>query len=160
MRPVSMRLLALAMISFALVALGAGCGGDENGAFEDEVVAARDTADSAMAYIRRPKSTEDLVVRLRTNGERLATASGTIAQADAPDDMVEGKVRLATALTAMSKEMNAAANSIELVIEGQTPGVGPVETLVFDTWDTVQAALDELRDAGIDVEPLRPGGGP
>ncbi len=34
-----------------------------------------------------------------------------------------------------------------------------METLIFETWDTVQAALDDLRADGIDVLPLRRGGG-
>ena len=61
----------------------------------------------------------------------------------------------------MSKEMAAAANSIELIQSGQTQvgGSAQVQTLIFETWDTVQAALDDLREQGIDVRPLRRGGG-
>jgi hypothetical protein len=101
---------------------------------------------------------DDLVVRLRRNGDRLATASGTIASSEAPDDLAEERTQLAGALTAMSKEMDAAANSIELVLKGQAGGA-QVERLIFETWDTVQAALNDLRAAGIDVRPLRRGGG-
>ncbi len=103
---------------------------------------------------------DDLIVRLRRNGDRLAAASTTIAGTEAPDDLTEERGRLAVALTAMSKEMDAAANSIELVQSGETGGAGSqVETLVFETWDTVQAALDDLRADGVDVLPLRRGGG-
>jgi hypothetical protein len=160
MRPVSARLLIVAL-AFALVGLGAGCGGDDAGeAFEEKVVDARNTADSSFAFIKRPKSTEDLVDRLRASGKRIAGASGSIAAADVPEELADEQRRLARALGEMSKEMTAAANSIQLVIDGQAPGVGPVETLVFDTWDSVQAVLNDLRAEGIDVPPLRPGGGP
>jgi hypothetical protein len=160
MRLVSIRLLIVA-IAFAVVGLGAGCGGDDaEDAFEEKVVDARNTADSSFANIKRPKSTEDLVERLRASGKRIAGASGSIAAAEAPEELADEQRRLARALGEMSKEMTAAANSIQLVIDGQAPGVGPVETLVFDTWDSVQAVLNDLRAEGIEVPLLRPGGGP
>lgn len=163
MRLVSTRLRVGAIaLALAFVVLGAGCGGgdERKDAFEEEVVAARNTADGALAYIKRPSSMDDLIVRLRRNGDRLAAASTTISGTEAPDDLTEERGRLAVALTAMSREMDAAANSIELVQSGETGGAGSqVETLVFETWDSVQAALDDLRADGIDVLPLRRGGG-
>ena len=70
-----MRLLTRARaagILAAVAVLAAGCSGDDDkAAFEQEVVSARDTADSSFAYIKRPESTEDLVRRLRTSGDRL-----------------------------------------------------------------------------------------
>ena len=162
MRVVSTPLRAAA-IALALVGLVAGCGGggdDTKDAFEAKVVDARNAADSSFAFITRPKSTEDLVERLRTSRDKIANASGSIATAEAPQELADEQSRLARALSEMSKEMEAAANSIQLVIDGQSPGVGPVETLVFDTWDSVQAVLNDLRAAGIDVALLRPGGGP
>jgi hypothetical protein len=153
---------AAAATLLAVVALAAGCGGGDEtkDAFEEKVVAARDTADSSLGYIKRPSSTEDLIKRLRTNGDRLATASTSISDADAPEELTDEQERLARALTAMSNEMDAAANSIELVVTGPSGSPGPVQTLVFETWDTVQAVLNDLRADGIDVLPLRPGGGP
>ena len=72
MRPLTTRARA-AGILVAVVALAAGCSGgdDDKAAFEQEVVSARNTADSSFAYIKRPESTNDLVRRLRTSGERL-----------------------------------------------------------------------------------------
>ena len=148
-------------ILVAVLAL-AGCSGDDDkAAFEREVVSARNTADSSFAYIKRPDSTDDLVRRLRTSGDRLERVSGSVAEADAPDDLADERRQLALALSEMSKEMNAAANSIEFVQESEGTGAGaPVESLIFDTWDSVQSVLTDLRGQGIDVEPLRPGGGP
>lgn len=145
----------------AIVALTAGCSGDDHEeAFQREVVSARDTADSSFAYIKRPESTEDLIRRLRTSRDRLARVSGSVAEVETPDDFVEERRLLADALREMSKEMDAAANSIEFVQDSDAGAGTPVETLVFDTWDAVQNVLTELRDQGIDVQPLRPGGGP
>jgi hypothetical protein len=147
-------------IVFVLVAVAAGCSGDDSKeSFEQEVVAARDTADSALANIRRPESTQDLILRLRTGRDDLATASGTIAAADAPDDLSDERRRFAGALSNMSEELGAAANTIELVQSGPAGEQGQVQSFVFDTWDTVQAALAALRDEGIEVEPLRRHGG-
>ena len=150
------------MAALALAGL-AGCAGGEGGdhsAFEEEVVSARNTTDSSFAYIKRPDSTEDLVRRLRTSGDRLERASGSLAETSAPENLEAEQEHLVGALREMAKEMDGAANSIELVQNGDsTPGL-PVETLVFDTWDKVQAVLTALRSEGVHVEPLRPGGGP
>lgn len=160
MRRLSTRCSASAIV-LAVAALAAGCSGgdDSKESFENEVVAARDTADSALANLRQPDSTEDLILRLRTGRDELADASGTIAIVDAPDDLAEERRRLAGALSDMSQEMDAAANSIELVQGGEGSEQSQVQTLVFDTWDKVQAALTALRDEGVDVQPLRRHGG-
>ena len=155
------RTLAILAALAATALLAGGCmGDDDTEAFEREVVSARDTTDSSFAYIKRPESTEDLVRRLRTSGQRIERVSGTLADADAPADLADEHTRLVTALDAMSEEMNAAANSIELVNSEDATAGFPVETLVFDTWDSVQNVLTELRNEGVDVQPLRPGGGP
>jgi hypothetical protein len=147
-------------ILLALVAVVAACSGDDSQeSFAQEVVAARDTADSALANIRRPESSQDLIIRLRTGRDDLATASGTIASADAPEDLSDERRRLAAALSSMSEELDAAANTIELVQTGPAGEQGQVQSFIFDTWDTVQGALAALREQGIDVEPLRRHGG-
>src|SRR5687768_1511682 len=144
----------------AVTLVAGGCSfGDDGEAFEREVISARDTADSSFAYIKRPESTEDLVRRLRASRDRLERVSGSLSETEAPDELSDEQERLVTALEAMSKEMDGFANSIELVIQGQNQSQAPVETLVFDSWDQVQNVLTELRGEGVDVEPLRPGGG-
>lgn len=157
----STRLRVIAILLVLAASLVAGCSGDDSkDSFEQEVVAARDTADSALANIRQPKSTGDLILRLRAGRDELATASGAIAVADAPEDLAEERRRFAGALSDMSQEMDAAANSIELVQEGDTGGQSEVRSIIFDTWEKVQAALTALREEGIDVQPLRRHGGP
>jgi hypothetical protein len=152
--------LRLFSILLVLAALVAGCSGEDSAdSFEQDVVAARDTADSALANIRRPESAQDLILRLRTAGDDLATASGTVAASEAPGDLADEKRRLVGALSNMSKELDAAANTIELVQTGPAGEQGQVQSLIFDTWDTVNAALAALRTEGIDVQPLRRHGG-
>jgi hypothetical protein len=149
-----------ALLAAAVLAAGCSAGGADEEAFEREVIAARDTADSSFAYIKRPESTEDLVRRLRTSGDRIQRVSNDLADTDAPGELADERTRLVTALRQMSTEMRGAANSIELVTSNDATATLPVETLVFETWDSVQNVLTELRNEGIEVEPLRPGGGP
>jgi hypothetical protein len=148
----------LAALALAATAL-AGCAGGEDSAdtFERDVIDARNTTDTAFARLRRPSSTQDLVQRLRTGSERIGAASELVAESDAPEELSEEQLRLATALTRLSDEFDAAANSIELVLDsGQEQ---PVQSLIFDNWDRVQAALNTLREQGVDVPPLRRNGG-
>jgi hypothetical protein len=159
MRLPTTRVLAAGILVLAAI-FAAGCSfGDGGEEFEQEVISARDTADSSFSYIKRPESSEDLVRRLRTSRDRLERVSGSLAETEAPEELTDEQERLVTALEAMSKEMDGFANSIELVIEGQDTSQAPVETLVFDSWDQVQNVLTELRGEGVDVQPLRPGGG-
>jgi hypothetical protein len=147
------------LTALAAAFLLAGCAGGDDSAdtFEQNVVDARNTADTAFARLRRPASMDDLVQRLRTGSDRVAAASETVAESDAPSELEDEQLRLTTALTRLSGEFEAAANSIELVLEaGQEQ---PVQSLIFDNWDTVQDVLDELREQGIDVPPLRRNGG-
>ena len=162
-RSVSTRVRAfpILVVLLVLALLAAGCSGDDSSeSFEREVVAARDTADSAFANIREPESTQDLILRLRSGRDEIASASGTVAVADAPDDLTEERRRFAGALSDLAQEFDAAANTVELVQGGPAGEQGQVETLVFDNWEKVQVALAALREEGIDVEPLRRHGGP
>ena len=147
-----------AAAALAVAALAGCAGGDDSAdAFEREVVEARNTTDQSFARLRRPASMDDLVERLRTGSERVASASEAVASSDAPDELADEQLRLATALTRLSDEFDAAANSIELVLE--TNPAQPVQSLIFDNWDAVQKALTALREQGVDVPPLRRNGG-
>ena len=160
MRSVCTRLCGFAIL-LLLVAVAAGCSGDDSkDSFEQEVVAARDTADSAFANIRQPESTQDLILRLRSGRDEIASASGAVGVADAPDGLTEEKRRFVGALSDLAQEFDAAANTVELVQGGPAGEQGQVETLVFDNWEKVQAALAALREEGIEVEPLRRHSGP
>lgn len=159
--PTRLRAFRILVALLVLALLAAGCSGDDSkDTFEREVVAARDTADSAFANIRQPASTQDLILRLRTGRDEIADASGTVAVAEAPDGLSEEKRRFAGALSDLAQEFDAAANTVELVQGGPAGEQGQVETLVFDNWEKVQNALAALREEGIEVEPLRRHSGP
>ena len=160
MRLVSSR-LRLVAIAFALVLLGAGCGGDDESTdvFQQDVVEACNTADEAFAYIRRPESSKDLIARLRTNRDRLATASGTIAAAEAPEDLAEERQRPGRRAQRHVEGDGGGRELDRARTERAGRGAGQVESLIFETWDAVNAALSDLREGGIAVPPLRPGGG-
>ncbi|HWH05803.1 MAG TPA: hypothetical protein VNT23_05135 [Gaiellaceae bacterium] len=159
MRTFRLLLLVLAALAaLAVGALAAGCGGDADSteeAFEQEVVAARDRTDSALAQITTPTSEDDLLVRIRLARDEVASASGELAVVEAPEDLRDEQRALAGALSALSTELDGTANTLETL----GPGVAGVRTLDFETWDRVQRALETLREAGVEVEPLRRHGG-
>ena len=145
------------LLALAALTLAAGCGGDDSEeSFQQEVVAARDRADSALAQVTQATSGDDLITRLRTARDELATVSGEIGVAEAPESLQDERRRFAGALSDLSQELDAFANSLELLNDA----AGSVQGLNFENWDRVQNALAALRDAGIDVAPLeRHGGG-
>jgi hypothetical protein len=147
--------LALALSVGVMVA---ACGGnDGTQAFEEDVVSARDRTDSALAQITEPRSVDDLIVRMRIARDEIATASGEVAAAEAPESLADEKRQLAGALSRLATEVGGAADAFEEL----GPGAEAVRTLDFQTWNGVQKALEDLRAEGIEVEPLgRHGGEP
>ena len=146
-------LLALVL---ALVAIVGACGGDDSRAqFAEDVVAARDRVDSALAQVTQPKSVEDLILRLRIARDEISTAAPTSPAADAPEDLTDEQRRLSASLTNLATEVGGVADALEEL----GPGAADIRTLNFENWNRVQAALENLRDAGIEVEPLGRHGG-
>ena len=64
-------------------------------------------------------------------------------------------VLLGVVALALANEVGETADTFEEL----GPAAAEIRTLDFQAWNRVQAALERLRDAGIDVEPLRRHGG-
>lgn len=136
-------------LSALALALLAGCGGSKED-FTQDIVAARDRAQTGLAQVTDATSFDDLVARLRVAAKEVRGAATDVREADAPQDLADEEEALADALLALSDEVAAAANTFEDSPETFSFARG----FEFEAWHVVQDRLADLRRAGVQVRPL------
>jgi hypothetical protein len=128
----------------------AGCGGGSREDFQSDMVAARNRSDAALTQIVRAKSLDDLLKRMRIAATEIRAASTDVKEADTPDGLADEADGLQEALHQLSDDI---VGTVDTFSENQE-AISLAAGLSFDSWDTVQARLADLRKAGIDVPPL------
>ncbi len=136
----------------AVLALLAGCGG--GGAskedFQEDVVAARDRVDAGLAQVTKSGDFEELLSRLEVAADETNKAAQDLGEADAPSSLKEEKRELQLALRALSQEIIGTVDTFNSL----GPAVPITRAINFESWNTVQAELADLRKEGIAVRPL------
>ena len=140
-------LFASTLLLLALVA--AGCAGSSRDDFADQVRASRDRTDAALENMARSQSVDELLERLRTAADEARGAADDLDQVDPPDELEDEADRLSSAFRALADEVEATAEAL-----ADVDFESPIEGLDFRNWNSVQDALAELRNQGIDVPPL------
>jgi len=135
-----------------LVLLTAGCGGGgaSKEEFQVDVVTARDRVDSALQQVTNASSVDDLLARLRIAAAEVRSAATDVAEAKAPEGLVDERRNLANTLRAFSDELVATVTTLE-TLDGAAAATRGFD---FRNWTKTQARLAELRKAGIQVRPL------
>ena len=134
------------------LSLLAGCGGDEASKeeFQQDVVDARDRVDAGLAQVTKAGDFDELMSRLEIAADESGKAASDLGDADAPSALQEDKEELQDAMRALSKEI---IGTVE-VFDSLGPNAPITRAINFAAWNTVQAELADLRQAGIAVEPL------
>jgi Tfp pilus assembly protein PilP len=141
--------LIVAMLALSVVLL-AGCGGGSKEDFQSDMVAARNRTDAALTQIVRAKSIDDLLKRMRIAATEIRAASTDVQESDAPENLADEADGLQEALHGLSDDI---VGTVDTFSENQE-AISFAAGLSFESWDTVQARLADLRKAGIDVPPL------
>lgn len=146
-----LRPLALASTILVLL-LAAGCGGSSatKADFRQDVLSARNKADSGLEQIVNATSAEDLLARMRIGAVEVRGAATDVREAGAPKELEDERERLADRLVALSDEIAATVATLESFPD-QAKNTG---ALNFVQWDAVQAELKSLRKQGVNVPPL------
>jgi hypothetical protein len=132
------------------VALLAGCGGGSKEDFQQDMVAARNRTDAALTQVVRAKSLDDLLKRMRIAAIEIRAASTDVQEANPPDGLADEADGLQEALHQLSDDIVGTVDTFSQNREAISLAAG----LSFESWNTVQARLADLRKAGIDVPPL------
>lgn len=157
------RILSVSLV-VALLAAGLACGG-ENGAapdgdageaaredFEQAVEDARDDVQAVVDEVTAARNADDVVSAMDAGADRLFEASNRLEQADAPERAREGQRDLVRALDDLATDLQQAAADVD---RGDfRDAIDSLQAL--DALDDVRSALERLRAADVDVEPLGP----
>jgi hypothetical protein len=145
-------LLCLACL---LAAILAGCGGDGPPSaeeYEAAVVETRDRADAAMAQIQEAKTPDEFLDRLDEAGEQIESAALELNDDESPERFEDENTRLVRHLRKLAAALHGTAGEARTL--GFEKLLTGAEGLNFESWDAVNAVLADLREQGIEVEPL------
>ena len=138
----------------AATVLGCAGGGSTPSAaeYEESVVDTRNRVDSAMARIPLAESEEDFLDRLDAAGEDVEAAAGDFDDTGAPDRFEDESERLVLYLRQLSAALHGTAGQARDT--GFDKLLSGAAGLNFESWDKVNAVLADLREQGVEVEPL------
>jgi hypothetical protein len=147
------RTLIVAVATVAVVAAGCGGGGGTSVAeYEDAVVTTRERVDSSLERVTQAQSLDDLLERMDQAAIAIEAGADDVDQTGSPEKFEDETKRLVTGLRQLSTDLEATAAQI------RQPGFEELLTglrgLNFESWTKVNRVLGELREQGIDVQPL------
>jgi hypothetical protein len=120
--------------------------------YQDLVVTVRDRMDFALARIGMSQSPDELIDRIADAGALAGAAADELAEGRPPADLTAPNDGLVSALRAFSDELSGTADTLrDPSFQGSLEGINSVS---FEQWVEVNAALGALRARGIDVPPL------
>jgi len=147
------RTLALALLS-AVALAAAGCGETTTSVedFEDAVVTTRERVDFALERITKAQTKEEFLSRMDEAAVAIDAGARDVEETGAAEGFDDEADRLVSGLHALSTDLEATADQI------RQPGfenlLSGVRGLSFESWVKVNRALGDLREQGIDVQPL------
>ena len=145
-------------LSVVLVVAGAlllsGCGGGEPtvAGYEQNVVAARDRTDYALARITRAQSLDEMLKRMDEAEVVIARSADELEDDGAPESYTDENEKLVTSLRALANDVGLTADQVR--IPGQEGFLSGARGLSFENWDKVNLALATLIGEGFDVQLL------
>jgi hypothetical protein len=141
------RQLAIASVLLVVV-LAAGCGGSATKEdFRQDVLAARNHADSGLAQIVNARSVADLLARMRIAATAVRGAADDVGKAGVPKELEDERDALAARLLALSDEIVSTVQTLESFPDQ----AAATKALSFEQWTGVQAELKKLREQGVNV---------
>jgi ABC-type glycerol-3-phosphate transport system substrate-binding protein len=147
-----------ALLIFALFAvlLAAGCGGGSGNSTEDfqsSVVETRDAVDGALAHITdNPSGKEELLQRMEEAATKIDAAAESLSRKEAPEGMADEQQKLVTSLRQLGVDLSQTADQIRQPEFGSL--LQGTQGLSFESWEQANAVLAQLKQQGIEVEPL------
>jgi hypothetical protein len=143
--------------SLAVVAalVFAGCGGTGTASaqeLEETVVLARDRVDFALAEVTRAESKDEFLERMDRASDTIGDAARDVDDLGAPERYRDDVDLLTTSLEQLAFDVQATADQVRQpdfggLLEG-------VRGLSFESWNSVNRALNRLARTGIEVAPL------
>ena len=137
-----------------LAGLALGGGDDQSSAAEYQVAAveARDRVDFVLGRLSRAQSFDELLERMDEAAAAVDNAAGELDDETPPEALADEHGRLVEQLGLLSDDLQGTAD------QARVPGFEDIflgaQGLNFESWDKINAVLEELEDQGVVVEPL------
>jgi FlaG/FlaF family flagellin (archaellin) len=116
------------------------------------VVKNRDRVDFVLGRLSTAQSLEELLTRMDEAAKTIDAAAGDLDDVTPPETLEDEHGRLVSQLETLSVDIQGTAN------QAREPGFQDIllgaDGLSFDSWDAINTILEELREQGIDVQPL------
>jgi hypothetical protein len=149
-------LVAVAIGAAFAVAVGVILLGDDATAsradYQATVVNARDRVDFALVRITRSQSTDELIERIDEAAAMIGHTASDLDEAGVAEGFEPENDRLVTTMRSFSEELaGTAAQFRDPAFAGTLPAI---TSLSFPQWETLNAVLVDLKENGIQVEPL------
>jgi hypothetical protein len=148
--------IVLSVVATVVAAVLVGCAGDGDSPstqeYEATVIETRDRVDSAMAHMQQATSEDDFLARLDEAGSLVNEAASDFDDSAAPERFEDESERLVGALRALAIDLRATAEQARDL--GFDLLLGGASGLNFDSWTKVNTILGDLREQGVEVQPL------
>jgi hypothetical protein len=149
-------LVAVAIGAAFAVAVGVILLGDDATAsradYQATVVNARDRVDFALVRITRSQSTDELIARIDQAAAVIGQTASHLDEAGVAEGFEPENDRLVTTMRSFSEELaGTAAQFRDPSFAGTLPAI---TSLSFPQWEALNAVLADLKESGIQVEPL------
>ena len=130
--------------------------GDDNPSSSEEyravVVRNRDRVDFVLGRLSTAQSLEELLTRMDEAAKTIDAAAGDLDEVTPPEALEDEHGRLVRQLEALSADVQGTAD------QAREPGFQDIllgaDGLSFDSWDEINVVFKELREQGVEVQPL------
>ena len=141
-------------VVLAAVAVGCSGGGDASSTedYEASVIETRNRVDSALARIPQAESEEDFLDRLDEAGAISKDAAGELEDTATPEQFEDESKKLVRYLLQLSASLEGTADQARQL--GYDKFLLGASGLNFESWDKVNAVFADLREQGVEVQPL------
>jgi crotonobetainyl-CoA:carnitine CoA-transferase CaiB-like acyl-CoA transferase len=120
--------------------------------YQATVVNARDRVDFALVRITKSQSTDELVERIDEAAAVVGKTATDVEEAGVAEGFEEANDRLVTTMRSFSDELaGTAAQFRDPTFAGTLPAI---TSLSFPQWNALNAVLVDLKEQGLEVEPL------
>jgi hypothetical protein len=145
---------AAAVVAVVVVGLALGGSGSppSRAEYANAVVNTRDRVDFALGRLSKAQSVDDLLIRMDEAASTIRDAAGDLDRLGAPDALAVQHKQLVDQLRTLSTDVQGTAD------QARVPGFDEIllgeQGLNWDSWDSINTVLAQLRQKGIKVQPL------
>jgi hypothetical protein len=149
---VGVAVAAAGAVAVVGIALGGGGGSASKDEYQETVVSARNQVEFALEKLAGVQSAEELLEELDQAAVVLDDTSASLDGAGVADGLEDEHEKLIEALRGLSSEVSGTAATLR--DPAFTDTIPRLTSLSFPQWEVVNRILGELKEQGIDVEPL------